>query len=155
MPELNYSDLYDEIEQFTTLPHQIDDVSVEKFKAVYGSEKASTSKNIIYFLLSEKPIPRVLGESRIIYIGLTKSSFKTRRYKDAKLHATSKANKLKYSAIIENYGAISVKVCDYARYGKTLAEAEGQFLWWYFQNHCEYPPINYTKTKVRNDVVKT
>ncbi len=155
MPEINFSHLYDEIAHFKQLPNLIDEVSIEKFKGVYGSAEAGNSKNVIYFLLSEKPIPRLVGESRIIYIGLTKNSFKTRRYKDSKLHATSKANNLKYSAIIKNYGAISVKVCEYAKYGQTLEQAEGQFLWWYFQTHCEYPPVNYTQTKVRNDVVKT
>ena len=39
-------------------------------------------------------------------------------------------------------------------FGDTLLKSEGQLLWWYFQNHCEYPPINYTQTTVRNDIVK-
>jgi hypothetical protein len=155
MPELNFSNLYEEIYSFTLLPNQIEEVSIEQFKAVYGSKEAANAKQVVYFLMSEKPIPRLIGESRIIYIGITKNSFKTRRFKDAKVHATSRANNLKYSAIIKEYGSVSVKVCDFRKYGETLEEAEGQFLWWYFQNHCEYPPINYTKTKVRNDVVKT
>ena len=50
--------------------------------------------------------------------------------------------------------AISIYVCDFSIFGDTLLKSEGQLLWWYFQNHCEYPPINYTQTTVRNDIVK-
>ncbi len=103
--------------------------------------------------MSEKPVPRLVGDSRVLYIGYTTKSCRTRRYKDAKIHAESKANSLKYSSILKNYDAISVRVYDYKRYGNSAQEAEQQLLWWYFQNHCEYPPINYTKTKVRNDKV--
>ncbi|WP_373020114.1 hypothetical protein, partial [Thiomicrorhabdus sp.] len=109
---------------------------------------------VLYVFLSQKPVPRLLGQSNILYIGQTKGSFKARRFKEAKLHATSKANSQKYAAIIDNYGPITIGVCDYRKYGKTLKEAEGLLLWWYFQNHFEYPPINYTQTKNRNDVVE-
>jgi hypothetical protein len=68
VPEINFSHLYDEIAHFKQLPNLIDEVSIEKFKGVYGSAEAGNSKNVIYFLLSEKPIPRLVGESRIIYI---------------------------------------------------------------------------------------
>jgi len=155
MPEINHSNFYDEISLFQSLPGAIDEVTINAFKRVYGSDEAAKAKNIIYMYVSEKPIPRLVGESNILYIGQTKSSFKTRRYKDAKLHASSKANSLKFSSVIDRYGPITIKVCDYKRYGDTLLEAEGQLLWWYFQNHSEYPPINYTKTTNRNDFVKT
>lgn len=154
MTELNYSSLYEEISEFKALSGEIKELSIEAFQEVYGSQDAAEAKQVVYVFLSQKPVPRLVGESNILYIGQTKNSFRARRNKDAKLHATSKANSLKFSAILKNYGAITVRVCDYKKYGKTLQEAEGQLLWWYFQNHYEYPPINYTKTKNRNDVVK-
>lgn len=101
-----------------------------------------------------KKIPRLNGFSDILYIGQTKQSFKNRYLKYAKHEASTKANKLKYQTIIDNYGAISIYVCDFSIFGDTLLKSEGQLLWWYFQNHCEYPPINYTQTTVRNDIVK-
>ncbi len=152
MGKIDCSTLYDEISTFRSLPGCIDTLSVESFKSVYNSDKAATEKNILYIYLTEKPIPRLVGESNIAYIGQTKRSFKGRRSGDAILHATSKANSLKYGAMIEKYGPIRVVVSDYSKYGASREEAEGQLLWWYFQNHCEYPPINYTQTKVRNDV---
>jgi len=68
-----------------------------------------------------------------------------------KMFNSELANKLKYKTIIKNYGSIKISVCDFTLFGDTLLNAEGQLLWWYFQNHCEYPPINYNKTKIRND----
>lgn len=135
--------------EFERLPGRIDELSKVSFENVYGSETAAQAKNIIYFFLSSKPIPRLNGVSRILYIGQTK----TRYFRHANLHATSKANFLKFDMIIRNYGPIEIAFCDYRKFGDTLLGAEGQFLWWYFQNHGEYPPINYTKTKVRTDAV--
>ena len=71
----------------------------------------------------------------------------------SKLHASSKANKLKFEAIIGNYDPITIAISSFEKFGSSLLEAEGQLLWWYFQNHAEYPPVNYTKTKVRNDFI--
>lgn len=138
---------------FERLPGRINELSKSAFENVYGTEAAAQTKNIIYFFLSSKPVPRLNGESNILYIGQTKTSFKSRYFRHANLHATSKANSLKFDMIITNYGAIEIAFCDYRKFGDTLLGAEGQFLWWYFQNHGEYPPINYTKTKVRVDAV--
>lgn len=147
------NDLYPLVDGFERLPGQIDKLSKDSFEKVYGSAEASKAKGIIYFFLSSMPVPRLYGESRILYIGQTKNDFRSRYFPHANLHATSKANSLKFAAILREYGPIEVAVCDYRRFGKTLIEAEGQFLWWYFQNHCEYPPINYTRTKIRTDAV--
>jgi len=155
---LTKDDLYQLVNEFERLPGKIDELSKSAFEKVYGSEEAAKAKGIIYFLLSSKPVPRLLGESRILYIGQTKTSFKSRYFRYASLHATSNANSLKFFEIIKNYGPIEIAFCDHKKFGNTesgnsLLQAEGQFLWWYFQNHCEYPPINYTKTKVRKDAI--
>ncbi len=154
MSHIDSYNLYEELAQFEQLPGLIDKVSIESFQSVYGSIAASKAKGIVYVYMTEKPIPRLVGESRVLYIGKTDTSFKKRRSSDAKLHATSKANKLKYSAVLSRYGPISILVADFKRYGDNSLQAEGQLLWWYFQNHCEYPPLNYTKTKVRTDKVQ-
>lgn len=151
-------DLYPLVDEFERLPGQIDELSTSAFEKVYGSTEAAKVKGIIYFLLSSKPVPRLRGESRILYIGQTKTSFKSRYFRYASLHAKSNANSLKFGEIIDSYGPIEIAFCEYEKFGKTksgasLLQAEGQFLWWYFQNHCEYPPINYTKTKVRTDAI--
>ncbi len=151
---IDKNNFYTAIESlFSTFPEQITCVSEENFRRVYDSEHAKKAKNIVYLFRSEKNVSRLKGESNIIYIGQTKYSFNKRYHPHAKLHATSEANFLKFSHIIENYGPISISVCDFSTFGESILQAEGQLLWWYFQNHCEYPPVNYTKTKVRNSVV--
>ena len=132
-------------------------LSVEDFNAVTSSSEARKAKNVIYIWQTEKPIPRLKGESNIIYIGQTKRSIFA-RHGNSKIKATSEANVQKYNDIVKMYGAITIsyiKLDDFDPKNKSnLLEAEGQFLWWYFQNHSEYPPVNYTKTKVRKAVVK-
>ena len=150
---LDKSNFYDTIEKFSTLPNRIVSFSEESFSSVYGSESAGKAKNIVYLMRCEKKISRLKGESNILYIGQTKHSFRKRYAPYAKLHSTSEANKLKFAHIINNYGPISISFSDFSIFGETLAQAEGQLLWWYFQNHCEYPPINYTRTSTRNNAV--
>ncbi|MGL6213234.1 hypothetical protein [Billgrantia desiderata] len=151
---IDSTNFYETIANFELLPGAIDEVSTEAFQAVYGSPEASRARGVVYVFLSARPIPRLIGESRVIYIGQTKGSFKNRYWQHSKLHASSKANKLKFEAIVRNYGSITIATSSFEKIGSSLLEAEGQLLWWYFQNHCEYPPVNYTRTKVRNDAVK-
>ncbi len=156
--EFSKDNFYDLIEEyFIPLKNsngdivKIESAKEEEFKKVFSSDVAAKNKNIVYIWRCDNKIPRLSGESDIIYIGQTKQSFKNRYLSYAKLHAESKANSLKYETIIQNYGAITISVCDFSKFGENLLKSEGQLLWWYFQNHCEYPPINYTQTKVRND----
>ncbi|MHB8058416.1 MAG: hypothetical protein ACYDHC_11050 [Desulfuromonadaceae bacterium] len=150
--KVDCSHFYAEIETFMAFPEKISNLAADDFRKVFGCEMAGKSKEVVYVWRSEEKIRRLKGESDIIYIGQTKHSFRERYYQYAGMHATTKANSLKFKHIIENYGAISISVAPFSKYGESLQKAEGQLLWWYFQNHCEYPPINYTQTKVRNDM---
>ena len=144
--------LYETIqENFCQIPIRIDSFTAKSFDNAVACEQARQAKNIVYIWRSEKPIHRLKGESDILYIGQTKQSFYQRYAKyGTKWHGT-KANSLKFSHIIDTYGAISIWTCDFSKFGDSLLLAEGQLLWWYFQNHCEYPPMNYTKTSIRKD----
>lgn len=153
MRVLDCYNFYETIEKFYKLKTQINNFSFESFRDAYNSGCASERRNIVYMLRSERKVPRLKGESDILYIGQTEKSFRERYSRYAKHHATSPANKFKYEHILKTYGSISIWVSDYSRYGETLLMAEGQLLWWYFKNHCEYPPVNYTQTKVRNNEV--
>lgn len=150
--EIDCLNFYTEIETFATFPEKISNLTADDFRNVFGCEMAGKSKEVVYVWRSQEKIRRLKGESDIIYIGQTKNSFRERYYQYAGMHTTTKANSLKFKHIIENYGEISISVAPFSKYGESLQKAEGQLLWWYFQNHCEYPPINYTQTKVRNDV---
>ncbi|QXE91000.1 hypothetical protein KP001_00155 [Geomonas subterranea] len=149
--KLDCTNFYDEIEAFAAFPEKITNVTAEEFKKVFGCEAAEKSKEVVYVWRSERKIKILKGESDILYIGQTKQSFRDRYYKYAGMHATSKANSLKFKHIIDIYGAITISVAHFSKFADSLQKAEGQLLWWYFQNHCEYPPINYTQTKIRND----
>ena len=150
---MNKDDFYKNIDKFfIKLEDKIEKVEEKEFAKVFGSNSAKKHKNIVYLWRCENKIPRVSGESDIIYIGQTKQSFSQRHLRYVNVETTSKANKLKYSTIIEKYGAISIYVCDFSIFGENLLKAEGQLLWWYFQNHCEFPPVNYTSTRVRTDI---
>lgn len=154
----NYESFIDEC--FTVLPNTINihsvELTVDDFNLVTNSEEARSAKNVVYIWKTEQPIPRVTGSSSIIYIGQTKRSI-FNRHGNSTIKAESNANRQKYNAIVRNYGAISISYIELNRLNKCnqldLLSAEGQFLWWYFQNHCEYPPINYTKTKIRNEQI--
>lgn len=150
---LTKDNFYCTLDSFRVLPERITSVDEEGFRRVYGDDAANVEKGIVYVLRTDKPIPRLKGESDVVYIGQTKGTFRRRYLQWAKLHATSTANRMKFGHIVEHYGPIRIAVSSFALFGSSLLQAEGQLLWWYFQNHCEYPPVNYTKTKVRNDAV--
>lgn len=149
---LDKTNLYEEVQRFIVLPGVIDKVTTDSFAEVFGSSAANQQKNIVYLILTEKPIPRVVGLSNIVYIGQTKHSLRNRYFRYSGTFSTGTANKHKYQNIIEHYGPIRIAVSSYERYGDSPREAECQLLWWYFQNHCEYPPVNYSKTSIYNDV---
>lgn len=150
---LTKDNFYHTLDSFRVLPERIASVDEATFKKVYGSDSANVEKGIVYVLRTDKPIPRLKGESDVVYIGQTKGTFRNRYLQWANLHATSKANRMKFEHIVSHYGTIRICLSPFSSFGSSLLQAEGQLLWWYFQNHCEYPPVNYTKTKVRNDVV--
>lgn len=151
--ELNKDNFYETIDKyFIPLDGKVDKLAKEKFEKVFGCSEAANNSNIVYIWRCEKNIKRLKGESNIVYIGQTKQSFKRRYLKHAGIIANDEANKLKYEEIIKNYGPIQILVCDFSKFGDDLLKSEGQLLWWYFQNHCEYPPSNYTKTKIRTSV---
>lgn len=148
---LTADDFYDEIEKFTPLPDQVTEVTKECFQRVFDSEAARSERNILYIWRCKKVVPRLKGKSDILYIGQTKQTLRYRYFRWAKNIAESKSNNLKYSHILEEYGPITISCAPFMRFGETLKLAEEQLLWWYFQNHCEYPPVNYTKTTAQND----
>jgi len=144
---------YETLKSFRVLPERITSVDEATFKRVYGDKAASEEMGILYIYRTEKPIPRLKGESDIVYIGQTKGTLKQRYFVHSGKLANSRANRLKFEHILSQYGPIRITVAPFSKFGASLEKAEGQLLWWYFQNHCEYPPVNYTQTKVRNDIL--
>lgn len=150
---LSKENFYNTLEFFRTLPVQVDSCDEGSFRHAYADASAGEEEKIVYLFRSAKPVPRLKGHSDVLYIGQTKRSIKKRYAPYAQILATSKANSLKFQYILSEFGPLRIAVAPYSLFGESLLEAEGQLLWWYFQNHCEYPPLNYTKTTCRNDVV--
>lgn len=88
--------LYGLIGEFYRFKEKISNCTEKSFRNVYESDCASKYENIVYILQAERNFNRLKGESNIIYIGQTKRTFKDRYAPYAKLHATSKANQLKF-----------------------------------------------------------
>lgn len=131
-------------ENFKPLPERIETLTEESFRKAFLSETDEIKGGIVYIWRVDKMIPRLRGESDIVYIGQTKQTFKQRYKRYAKLMVTDKLNILKYGYIINTYGPISISIAKFEDYGDTLLAAEGRLLDCYFRNHFEYPPINYS-----------
>ena len=139
-----------------TIKKTTNELSPHDFKNVFDSEEAKQARDIIYIFMAKEKVPRLKGESRIVYIGQTKRSLQARHSSTSRKKAESEANKAKYNHIIKHYQEITVYYLAHKEYAPdlSLVKLEGQFLWWYFQNHLEYPPLNYTKTKIRTPEYK-
>lgn len=151
--DLKADNFYETLDKFQVLPDWITSVEEAVFKQVYGRDAAAIEKNILYVLRTDLQIPKLRGKSDVVYIGQTKGTLKQRYLVHSGKFANSIANRMKFEHIVSHYGPIRITFAPFGQYGKNLALAEVQLLWWYFQNHCEYPPVNYTQTKMRNPCV--
>jgi hypothetical protein len=145
LPIRSRDNYYETIEScFTTFDVQIAECKEEAFRRAFTCSAAAKQKKVVYLFRSAKKVNRLVKESDILYIGQTGTTFQRRYEQWAGKHATIKRN----AHTIELYGPIRLSVCnDYSVFGKTLLEAENQLLWWYYENHFEYPPFNYTRAK--------
>jgi len=143
-PEVTASRFYDSLDQhFTTFQARIAEHSEAAYRAAFACAEAKSRKGIVYLFRSDRKVGRLVGASDVLYIGQTKHSFQRRYEQWAAKHATINRNK----RVLDAYGAIRLCVCDYRAFGNSLLAAENQLLWWYYQNHFEYPPFNYTRAK--------
>jgi hypothetical protein len=108
---------------------------IEEFKELFSSDEAKQDKGIVYFFKSQKAIPRVKGESDILYIGKTKQTLNSRYLTHATKLATNRSGNF-YKYIIENFGGISL---GYIR-TDTPKITESLYFKEYCNNFLEYPP---------------
>lgn len=134
---------------FRELPGRVTEATPAAFSSVFDSAEARKQGNIVYLYRTERTFPRLRGDTDILYVGQTKQTFQARYARYAELLATSAGNGPKYKAIIAAHGPIRIEVCDFSVFGSKLRDAEAQLLWWYFQCHCEFPPVNKTGTRPR------
>ncbi|MDM0071868.1 hypothetical protein [Variovorax sp. J31P207] len=135
---------YESLERhFTTFDVKITGHNTDAYLAAFTCAEAVRQKGVVYLFRAEREVPRLVKESDILYIGQTKNSFQRRYQQWAAHHATIKRNE----HALKDYGPIRLSVCDYRVFGASLLAAENQLLWWYYANHFEYPPFNYTRAK--------
>jgi hypothetical protein len=157
--ECNFYDLLDKFAEVGV----IENLDFDDFRKAFHSEESKKYNNIVYVWRSISKVPRLKGVSNILYIGKTVKTL-AGRYTEFELENTevkTQNNRLKYDYILKNYGGkiilsvlsvnnIDFKIPDNVSKRDKLLFIEGQLLRWYFLNHCEYPPLNYTKTTVKN-----
>ena len=109
----------------------------EQFRALLNTKIGREHRRIVYKWCAQNPIPRMCGESPIIYIGKTINSMFDRHHKYAETESSGN-NWLRYEYIIQNYGPITVECakCDNPK------GTEKRLLMEYFKSHLEFPPVN-------------
>ncbi|WP_415904904.1 hypothetical protein ACMXYW_01055 [Neptuniibacter sp. QD48_55] len=125
------------IDKIVMLPKIISSTEnlAEEFKELFGSSEAKRAKGVVYFFMSEKPVPRVSGASNILYIGKTKQSIKQRYHQYSKNLASSRSGEF-YRHIIDNYGGIKM---GYIKVDNPK-ETESEYFNEYRATHLEFPP---------------
>jgi len=130
----------------STLPGRIESHNSNKnflreFQQLFGSQEARDTSSVLYAFFCEKKIPRVKGESNVIYIGKTKQSLRWRYLSYAKRWYCSPYNWVCFSHVIEHYGPVGLAylVIDDVQ---SLKEAELDLLKDYYELHLERPPKN-------------
>jgi len=121
------------------LPGEINSTSgldlATQFHAVFGSAAARQAKNVVYFFVAELPVPRMLGSSRVLYIGKTEGSLHQRYFRYAKHLATNRSGRF-YQHVIKNFGAIRIAYVNSTAPGVD----ERTYFKRYIETHLEYPP---------------
>ena len=129
----------------TTLPNIIESYeSQENFRnefiQLFNSPEARSTSNVLYAFVCQKEIPRVRGNSNIIYIGQTKQILQF-RYQPHHRYYCSEYNWEFFSYVIKHYGAVSLA---YLTFDTTQSpkKAEKDLLMDYYKQHKENPPKN-------------
>ncbi|MGP9567589.1 hypothetical protein ACT3RP_09125 [Halomonas sp. AOP5-B2-8] len=129
-------------ENLLYLPHKISclENAEEEFRLAFSSKESERHEGIVYFFLSEKPISRVLVASRILYIGKTNTSLRTRYFRYSKKFFTNRSGEF-YSHIIKKLRRNIV--CIFL--SNDPKTDERKYFREYLDKHLEYPP----KSKIR------
>ena len=114
----------------------------DQFRDFLESEDARVS-SIVYLYKVTNKIPRMNGESDIVYVGQTSKSFRQRYKSNQNIGIELDCFNNFYKKAIESYGPIRIEIIGAEK--PKLKEA--QVLSEYFDAHMEYPPLNRTIPK--------
>lgn len=115
-----------------------EDEYIIQFQELLSLPEAREIQNILYSYRLDKPIPRMIGESTILYIGKTKWSLSDRYNRSSVLKLEREYFQNVYRHVMGRYGAISIWVesCE------KPSDAEYYAIQEYYTAHREYPPLN-------------
>ena len=105
-----------------------------EFRELFNSDEAKV-KNVVYFFMSEIPVPRVLGESNILYIGKTEQTIRRRYLQHSDKLANNRSGRF-YKHIINNYGGLKMGYIE----TDTPKETEKKYFDQYCEEYLEFPP---------------
>ena len=109
-----------------------------QFRALFKEPDFRSVKNIIYLWRTARPIPRLLGESDILYIGRTSRTFAGRYSPQKSMTLERSFFTNVYCRAIETYGAIRIEIIE----SDDLVLKEATELKNYYEKHGELPPMN-------------
>jgi len=123
-----------------TIHNPIEDF-LREHERLFRSREARDTSNVLYAFVCEKKIPRVKGESNIVYIGKTSNTLEGRFWGCWTERCWSRANLEFFNYVIEHYGPIRLAyfVIDATQ---SLDNAERDLLEDYYNQHMEKPPKN-------------
>jgi hypothetical protein len=78
----------------------------DEFRELFSSAEAK-EESIVYFFKSLKPVPRIKGQSDILYIGQSEKSLHSRYFPYARKLASNRNGDF-YAYIIKEFGGISL-----------------------------------------------
>ncbi|HEX20145.1 MAG TPA: hypothetical protein ENG78_04930 [Acidiferrobacteraceae bacterium] len=122
----------------TTLPISLSAKTKDEFNAQYREmlESSQDIEKIVYVFRSELPIPRLKGESPVIYIGKANGSL-FKRYRSL-ISKETETFWDRYDYIMNNYGKILIDIYK----TNNPAITENKFLYDYHKKYLEAPPLN-------------
>lgn len=110
-----------------------------QFKELLKSPEARQfNTGIVYWWKTERPMPRLIGESNILYIGRCKTSLRGRYYNDKSFKNEKEFFETSYQYIIKQYGQIAIEIRESAdpRYDEWCELDK------YKKMHIDRPPLN-------------
>ena len=121
-----------------TVETRLEAVSPEAFEDQLREllNESKKPKRIVYVWRTENGIPRLRGESPIVYIGKAEYGLYTRYIRHVRYEATNYWKR--YQHIIRTFGPISIDIYETEKPEMT----ENTFLFQYQEEFFERPPIN-------------
>ena len=110
----------------------------EQFRNYLNQDKSRSLCNIVYKWKVENDIPRMKGESNILYIGQTKRSLYDRYSDKGSFNIELTYFEQFYKYAIQEYGSLFIEILAV----DDVKLEEYRELDHYRSMHCEYPPLN-------------